>query len=394
MTLLVEPDASLAETLSFALGEEVRHVESTVAAARDIDEHGGELLVVLGPGADLQPALDLAATWQLERPHIGVVLMRRRIDVHVLGQALRAGIREVVGADDLGALVAAARRSLEISRRRLPGDTEAGASGSEGKVITVFSAKGGCGKTTVATNLAGVVAAGEKRVCVVDLDLEFGDVAIALQLVPGRTIVDAVPMLGTMDEHGVQSLVTSHGPYLDTVLAPVSPGQNARVDVKVVPELVRVLRRMYDVVVLDTPPAFTEHVLASFDVSDTYVLLATLDVPAVKNLKLSLETLEVLGYPRDRMTFVLNRADSEVGLEVEEVERVLRTDIAVRIPSSGDVPSAVNRGQLLVQEQPEHPVSRAIQEIAVHAHCAPGPAPVAGRGRTGLRGLLRRGGTR
>jgi pilus assembly protein CpaE len=367
--------------------------------ARRLDDDPTELLVVVGPDVDLTLALGLAGTLQLDRPHVGVVLMRHRIDVVVLGQALRAGVREAVVPEDLGGLAAACARSLEISRRHVGSAGATTEQRSEGRVVTVFSAKGGCGKTTVATNLAATLAGGgAARVCIVDLDLAFGDVAIALQLVPVRTITDATAMLGSMDEQGVRSMITPHSPGLDTLLAPLEPGAAERIDVKVVAELVRVLRRMYDFVVIDTPPAFSEHVLAAFDASDSYVLLATLDVPALKNLRLTLEMLDLLGYPRSSWLVVLNRSDSKVGLTIDEVERTLKVPIAVQIPSSRAVSASINRGVPIALDDPGHPVSQAIGLMAALAvervgGARAGSSQVAARRHRTL-SVLRRGGGR
>jgi pilus assembly protein CpaE len=395
VTLIVEPDAEFAATLAFALAEEPRRVDAVAAVERDLADHPEEVLVVVGPEVELSAALELANAWQVERPHVGMLLLRRRIDVQVLGQALRAGVREVVGPDDLGAVVAAARRSVEISRRRLGADRPGDDAARQGRVVTVFSAKGGCGKTTVATNLAGALAGdGTTRVCLLDLDLEFGDVAISLQVVPERTVVDLLPMLGSMDEHGVRSVLVPAGGGVDAVLAPTSPGEASRVPAALVPELVRVLRRMYDVVVVDTPPSINEHVLAALDLSDSLVLLATLDVPALKNLRVALDTLDLLGYPREARLLVLNRADAMVGLDLADVEQTAGMPVSVQIPSSGDVPASVNRGELLVRHQPGHPVSRSIRTLATRVGAADRPEPVAAGRFGGLRSLLRRGGTR
>lgn len=401
MTLIVEPDPQLAATLAFALGSDVGHVDSLAAVGPYLDDHPDEVAVVVGPELDLYRALDLAHVWQFERPHLGMVLLRRRVDVQLLGDALRAGVREVLGPEDLAAVVAAVRRSVDLSRRRLVQDAAPG--GGErrtGRVVTVFSAKGGCGKTTIATNLAAALAVdGTRKVCLLDLDLEFGDVAIAMQLVPHRTIVDVVPMAGTMDEHGIRSVLTPACPGVDAVLAPTSPGDAARVEPKIVPELLRVLRQMYDIVVVDTPPAMTEQVLAAFDTSDLSVLLATLDVPALKNLKVSLDTLDMLGYPKQTRLIVLNRADARVGLDVGDVEHTIGSPIAVQVPSSGDVPGSINRGRLIVLDQPAHPVSRAVTELA--ARVTAGMPDAAARpdarhaGRPGgLMSRLRRSGAR
>lgn len=395
MTLLVEPNEEFADTLSFALGEDVRRVEGPAAVMRDLEENPDELLVVIGPDVELGKVVELAGTLQLDRPHLGVVLLRRRIDVHLMGRAMRAGIREVVGPEDLGAVVEAARRSLQLSRRRR--SAEPAVDGSEprqARVVTVFSAKGGCGKTTVATNLAAALADdGSTRVCLVDLDLEFGDVAITLQLVPERTLIDLVPMAGTMDEHGVRSVITTTGTGVDAVLAPISPRDAGRIVPALVTELVRVLRRMYDVVVIDTPPTLSEQVLAAFDLADVTVLLATLDVPALKNLRVTLDTLDQLGHPGDTRLVVLNRADARVGLKLSDVEATIGVPVSLQIPSSVEVPAAINRGLLIVRDQPEHEVSRRMLELAGRISGTDREPVAAGRSAA-LKSLFRRGSAR
>jgi pilus assembly protein CpaE len=127
--------------------------------------------------------------------------------------------------------------------------------------------------------------------------------------------------------------------------------------------MLRVAKRAYDFVVIDTPPAFTEHVLAAFDVSDILILIATLDIPAVKNLRLTLDTLDLLGNPRDSRVVVLNRSDAKVGLRAEDVVAAIKTDIAEQVPSSPAVPASVNRGVPLVLDEPRHPVSLAIRQL-------------------------------
>jgi pilus assembly protein CpaE len=264
----------------------------------------------------------------------------------------------------------------------------------------VFSAKGGCGKTTVATNLATALAANkELRVCLVDLDLAFGDVAIAMQLFPERTLADAAVMEHHLDEVGIRSLVTTHSSGLDTILAPLEPGKAESLSPNLTAELLQELKRRYDFVVVDTPPAFNEQVLAAFDSSDVFILLATLDIPALKNLKLTLEMLEILGYPRDNWSVVLNRSDAKVGLSTGDVEHILKTSIAVAIPSSRDVPATINRGVPIVVEQPNHAVSVAIRKLAtrvVMSDAGPAAAPSARKAaretRQARRSLFRRGG--
>jgi pilus assembly protein CpaE len=363
MPILLEPDPNSADTMGLAITGDVTVVESGHAVHRALEQDPDELLVVIGTGFDLAAALDLATEYRVHRPEVGFVLLRRRVDVTVLGQALRAGVREVVHSDDLTAIADACRRSRELSQSLL-GAAAAG-QGGEGRVVTVFSAKGGCGKTTLATNLAVALAdGGRSTVCLVDLDLAFGDVAIAMQLVPARTITDAIAMQGTMDPTGVESLLTPHSPGVSTILAPLEPGEADHIPVATITELIRTLRAMFDYVVIDSPPAFTEHVLAAFDLADVYLLLATLDIPALKNLRLTLDTLKLLGYSQDSVNVVLNRSDSKVGLTISDVEKALSVPIAAQIPSSSAVSISINRGVPLVLDQPKHPVSQAIQLLA------------------------------
>jgi pilus assembly protein CpaE len=365
MPILCEPTAVAADLVRF-IGGDVRGADSLQIAAQMLDGDPAETLVVIGPDAPVGEALNFAAGMRLLRPAVGVILVRQHVDITVLTQALRAGIREVVQADDTGALAEACRRSAEVSQRIIgtnapPAKPEPT---TQGEIVTVFAAKGGCGKTTLALNLAVVLASLGRRVCVVDLDLSFGDVAISVQLNPARTIVDALPMAGHLDNTGAASLLTSYRQDLDMLLAPITPGDAEKIPPPLVGELLGILRSIYDYVVVDTPAQFSEHVLTAMDASAHLVLLTTPDVPALKNLRITLDMLDLLSYPREIRSIVLNRADSKVGLSLDDVDRVVRWPIAAHIPSSRDVPISINKGMPLAVTNPGHPVSQAIAGFA------------------------------
>ena len=362
MPILCEPASSAGELLSGIDGE-VRKADTLAVAAKMLDSDPNETLVVIGPRAVTGDALAFASALRLARPAVGVILARREVDVTLLSRALQSGVRDVVPVGDHAAMAAACRRSYEVSRRMLapPTDEES----TPGEIVTVFAAKGGCGKTTLAVNLGVALARqGAKRVCVVDLDLAFGDVAISVQLDPLRTAVDALPMAGHLDQSGTASLLTRYQPGLDMLLAPVTPGDAEKIPPRLVGELLGVLRGMYDYVVVDTPAQFSEHVLTAMDISTHLVLLTTLDVPALKNLRVTLDMLDLLSYPRQIRSVVVNRSDSKVGLSLDHVERVVRFPIAAQVPSSRAVPISINKGVPITIDNPGHSVSQAITKFA------------------------------
>ena len=363
MSILVEADPLAAESLRAIIPGQVRVLSSFNELRQVVVDDPGIDLVVFGASVELDLVLDFAAAQRLSRPALGVVLVRARVDSNVLRAAMRAGVREVVKPDEFTALAEACVRSQELSRSTAVVDP-ATAPVRRGRLVTVFASKGGAGKTTVATNLAVVLAAkGRRRVCLLDLDLAFGDVAIAMQLFPSRTIADALS-LSRLDSTAVQSLVTEHSPGLEVIAAPVNPGTHESISAALVGDLLDLLTASYDFVVVDTPPAFTEQVLAAFDRTDHFVLPATLDVPSIKNLKLTLETLDLLSYPRERRHVALNRSDAKVGLSAADVETTLQTSIALHIPSSRAVPSSMNRGVPITLDEPGHAVSRRLRAFA------------------------------
>lgn len=390
MTTLVCADPVEAKELREHIPGMVIVVDNFPALRRTLEEDGRQDLVVFDGNADLAMALEFTGRMRVTRPVLGVVLIRHRVDANVLAEALRSGVREVVKAADLPGLRDACQRSLAISQELRDGHSSGPTEPVRaGKVLTVFSSKGGCGKTTISTNLAVALSA-TKRVCLVDLDLASGDVAIALQMFPTRTIADAVNLTGSLDESAIRSLVTVHDCGLDIIAAPVEPGGADGIPATLVAGLIQQLRVMYDFVVIDTPPSFTDHVLTAFDESDLQFLLATLDVPALKNLKITLDTLDTLNYPREAWRVVLNRSDAKVGLSLADVENTLALRVFVQVPSSRHVPASINRGVPIVLDSPKHPVSEALLALADSLTNERPMVRVPGPARHRERSLLRR----
>ena len=370
MTILCHSPGSSGIVIG-SIGDQVSAVDSLAVATRKLEADPAEMLVVIGPDTTADEALEFTARLRLARPTVGVILARDQVDVAVLARALQSGVREVVRAGDHVALATACRRSQELSRRLLAAAGGAGGGGGggaaptrDGKIVTVFAAKGGCGKTTLATNLGVVLSRSGRQVCLVDLDLAFGDVAITFRLTPTRTMADALPMAGQLDTTGAASLLTSYRPGLEMLLAPVTPGDAEKVPPSLVGELLSVLRGMFDYVVVDTPPQLSEHVLTALDASAHHVLLAAPDVPTLKNLRLTMDMLDLLSYPPQIRSVVLNRLDAKAGLSPQDVERVARYPIAGRIPASRAVPVSINEGVPITLASPRHQVSQAITRFA------------------------------
>jgi pilus assembly protein CpaE len=229
----------------------------------------------------------------------------------------------------------------------------------------VLSAKGGCGKTTFAINLAlALHADGAHRVCLVDLDLETGDVANLLRLTADHSLHDAHLKTPDTDRAVLASLVTRYRAGFDCILAPVEPGGAERVPLELVEDLLTVLPEIYDYVIVDTPVGFPGHVLAALDHADHQVLITMPEVPALKSLRMELDVLDLLSERRVPRSIVVNRTDPRIVLTAAQVEALLRSPIAGHVPYSWDVPASINLGTPILSSQRNHPVSNAIRHFA------------------------------
>jgi pilus assembly protein CpaE len=386
MTILFEPSRRDTRPLTDLLGGDVHAVTTVAELAARLATSPGELLVVLGPGTNLAEVCDFVSDMRVTHPAVGAVLLRRKVDAELLAEAMRSGIREVARLDDPATILDACTRSLAVSRKLTRSSNAVpvapAATASASNVITVFAAKGGAGKTTAATNLAVALAAGGTRsVCLIDLDLAFGDVAITLQLVPEKSLADAVLMGDRLDESGLRGLLTPYAPGIDTILAPAGPTDAEHVTRGLITTVLKVASVMFDYVIVDTPPYINDQVLAALDASDRYVLLATPDIPALKNLRVTLDMFDLLSYPKENRFVVLNRADAKVGLTPADIEGALRVPICAHVPSSREVPVSINQGVPIVAATPAHPVSKAFRELALE-HLGGVPEPVAEVSRT------------
>ena len=347
--------------------EDVGWVQSVTAAEEvlvGVDEPVNVL--VLSPEIKEPDALGLAEFVGRAAPMTAIVMVRDKSWNGLLPAAMRAGIRDVVdltqGSEELRDAVERAivwaenLRSLRGAMAEKPTH--------RGMVISVFSSKGGTGKTFLTTNLATAIAqTSGQDTAAVDLDVDMGDVFSYFGLEPTRQVMDLIGLGEGADRETVFASSTKVGDHLWAFGAVPDPAMQPPAG-EAVGKFLRTLRNNFSFVIVDASADYTDLALACFDLSDAICLVTGLDVVGVKHLSKSLETLLTIGLPRERFRIVLNRADSKVGLDAGDVERVMKVQVDTMVPSSRLVPMSLNKGRPVVLEEPDSEVSMSIRRLA------------------------------
>jgi pilus assembly protein CpaE len=341
------------------------------------------VVAVFGPGFASPIGFQHVHRVTSSHSSLGVVFAVYELSTDVLQQALRAGARDAIviggeaslhqSVDRVGELLAGATARPQMPTAR---------AGEPGRLISVFSTKGGVGKTCVAINVAAAMA---KRspdpVVLIDGDLQFGDVSVMLGLPPQNTVLDAAAAVQYGDMELVQTLATKHDDTNLLVLpAPLEPMPT---DALLPGEMVNICSAFQSIaghVVIDLPSVFNDYVLAIIEASDEVLLVGSMDIPSIKNLKIGMQTLDLMAIAGPKLKLVLNHANAKVKLDVKEIERVLGLRANFPIPDDIAVPISVNSGRPVVVEEPKAPVSRAIDCIA---ESLLGPIATPKKGRRG-----------
>ncbi|NCV83866.1 MAG: hypothetical protein EBW41_04120 [Actinobacteria bacterium] len=365
MYLILSEKADEFTRIKATLGAGALRVNNRHSLIEGLEANPLTRIVVITQSVKSDISFALAAELRIQFPQINVILIRTRIDVAILAAALEYGIKDVVDAQDAAGLMNAVRRCEEVAEQLTMRSGLASINGTRGKLITVYSAKGGCGKTTIASNLAAALSKDDSTsVCLVDMDLQFGDIATALRIHPTKTVTSALEMGESIDIEGLNKVLLRYENMFDVLLAPTNPSDVEMLNPEFLSKIVATLQHNYDFVVIDTSPALSEVIVRMLRDSDLVLLLTTLDMPAIKNLKLTISALDALGLSKSRRRLILNKSDLKVGLDAKDVEALVDEDISIQVPSSTKVTSASNEGQLVIQAHPHNPVSKAIFQLA------------------------------
>lgn len=301
-----------------------------------------------------------------DRPERPVVLVTQGAPNGYVDHAFSAGAADIVVLPEPCAvqLADALSHQVRFTLGKVIARRSGVGSGAEGKMVVMIGPKGGSGKTLTATNLAAALGDAGRSVVVVDLDLQFGDVGLALGLTPETTIYDLLVSGGSMDAEKLDAFLVEHQSGARALLAPRRPDEAGRITVDFLREVYVLLRATHDVVIVDTPPAFTAEVIAAVDASSHVCMVGMLDALSLKNTRLGFETLERMGYAGDNIRFLLNRADSQVGITLSDVEAIVGHAPDVLVPSDRAITRSVNEGTPIALKSAGSDAGRAFHGLA------------------------------
>lgn len=325
------------------------------------------------------PDMDgITATQEIKRklPFAQVVILSVQSDPSYMRRAMLAGARDFLTKPPMiDELTDAIRRAgvmahdeRKKSAQAFPAapvegqPVTAAMVASQGKVITVYSPKGGTGCTTLATNLAIAFKTEDKRVALIDANLQYGDVAVFLNEQGKNTVLDLALRADELDHEIVQEVMVTHRTTgIDILAAPPRPEMADKINGEQFTKLIEYLRRIYNYIIIDSATFLSDVVQSALDVANVIVLVTTQDISAIKNCNLFLGLADAVGIRRDRIMFIMNRFDKRVAITPERVGESLRQPIVTSIPFDEKIPlNAVNRGVPFMIDNKSQPIGKSV----------------------------------
>jgi len=367
--VVLDPDPQFAEEIERLLEE--RNDIVITALAQDINramtvaEQQQPHVMIIGPGIGEDVSVMFVKKLTAEHP-VGCILFTINSTARLKTAAIRSNVVEVIQVPAepekiIAAIKMAAGFAEQLAIREEPVEKE-----KRCATVTVFSTKGGVGKTVLSINMGAYMAGlGEGRVVLVDLDLQFGDVGIAMGMHPEKTILDLVEDMVETGEVNIEDFLVEHKSGLKVLMAPKNPESADLITGEHISAIMSALKKYADFIIVDTPASFNDNVLAVLDRTDEICIVLNMDMPSVKNIKLCLRTLNELRYAREKQRIVVNRVENNVGLKVIEIEKVLGMRAIAKVPSDKAVPLSVNKGVPVVMDAPKLPIAKEIEELSL-----------------------------
>ena len=335
------------------------------SAALDYIENTSPDMVIMTLGTEDVDVLNLAERLILHRPKTFVVFLADKLDAQTLQKVLAVGAHNITEFPENAKNFAEYLKGVyRAETTRLDALNEKNSIAWMSKVITVFGSKGGLGKTTISTNLAVKLDEKNKKVALIDLDLQFGDVHVFLDLEPKETIAELVQDVYTPNIDSIRSYMMVHPSGVHVLCAPKSPEYAELVSPEKLQNLLSLIRSYYDYVIIDTPPSFTDITITAIEASTLVVFVTGLDISILKNSKLSMSLLDSL-QQKDKVRLVVNRAVEMNSVTINDVQTILGCPIWAKIPSDYKVAlSSLNRGIPIVECAPNTKIAQSINDIA------------------------------
>ncbi|MBU4292944.1 MAG: P-loop NTPase, partial [Actinobacteria bacterium] len=327
-------------------------------------------IVLVGPLYTLVDLENLLKTCGQGAGLVKIILFTGEQSSNIFRKAIKINIFDVLefpfNYGDMKESISRARVAIKeiTGEKDIPQTEETRAKNKISKNIMIFSSKGGTGKSFIATNLAiDLYNQTKKRVVLVDLNYQTGDIALILDIVPRHTFYDITSIINQLDTEMLSSFLTQHSSGVKILPAPVDPTQSESISTKATVKILDTLAKICDYMVIDAPSNFSENTLALLEKIDFLCMVASMDVPSIKNLKVALEVVDQLKFPEENILIIINRANTKVGITTDEIEDTLKRKIDITIPSDRLVPLTINQGNPIISVYPKSAVSKSINKL-------------------------------